>query len=146
VKRSTHSIAALLVLATTSNGAVAQEVSPPRACKERPEVVDQCYMTRGRFAVYNGNPSFRIWKVGTNRLLGVREGSPEDPMMPHELFYGIDARVFADFLVCPLTKERPGWMQMVCVQSAENIRVEKFNTVTGEVEKTFVEGMVEMDY
>jgi len=37
-------------------------------------------------------------------------------------------------------------MQMVCVQSAENIRVEKFNTVTGEVEKTFVEGMVEMDY
>ena len=133
---------AVFVLATTFNSAMAQEASPAKVCEKRPEVVDQCYTTRGRLALYNGNPSFRIWKVGTDRLLGVREGSPENPMMPFDLFYGTDAKIFADFKVCPLTKERPGWMQIVCVQSAENIRVEKLNPETGEVEKTLVEGMV----
>ncbi len=30
----------------------------------------------------------------------------------------VDVPTYGDFEVCPLTKERAGWMQMVCINSA----------------------------
>lgn len=112
-------------------------------CKNRSDLADKCYETRGRLGFYNGTPSFRVWKVGTNRLLGLVGG--EVPVMPAGLFLGVDALVFADYLVCPFTKDRPGWMQMVCIESAKNIRVEEYDAETGETRKTFIEGMVSFD-
>jgi len=29
--------------------------------------------------------------------------------------------LFADLIICPVTHERDGWMQMVCIESAKNI-------------------------
>jgi hypothetical protein len=77
---------------------------------------------------YNGTPSFRIWVIGTNRLLGVHEieygDNPERPLMPVQLgqqMGGDKYELYGDFEVCPLTKERAGWMQMVCVESASHV-------------------------
>jgi hypothetical protein len=123
-------------------------------CKT-PENASLCYWTHGRLSVYNGNPSFRIWKIGTHRLLGVFNGPSHfppripsfdddvfNPELPAELYgayeadnqrlkretgimWAVPPPVFADFEVCPLEPEKKGEMQAVCLESAKNIFVEK---------------------
>ena len=79
----------------------------------------------GRLTYYNGNPSSRIWIVGTKRLLGVRESDGEVAHMPRELreLMSWGREIFADFVVEPLTPSKPGVMQMVRVVSASKIIV-----------------------
>jgi hypothetical protein len=40
-------------------------------CSDRRDLVGACFTVRGRLSVYNGNPSVRIWPIGTTRLLGL---------------------------------------------------------------------------
>ena len=78
----------------------------------------------GRMRAYNGNPTYRIWKIGTQRILGVTGSHPgEEPILPDGVACGFDCDVYADFEVCPFTREKPGVMQRVCVESAANRRV-----------------------
>ena len=81
---------------------------------------------------YNGTPEFRIWKIGSHRLLGVYSGpfvdrksldneNPEFPLNVEEKFRPFKNRIFADFEVCPLEPEKHGAMQAVCIESAKNI-------------------------
>jgi hypothetical protein len=64
----------------------------------------------GRLTYYNGNPSCRIWVIGTKRLLGVRESGDEVAYMPKELrdLMSWDREIFADFVVEPLTPYKQG--------------------------------------
>ena len=108
-------------------------------CK-MPENASMCYWTRGRLSIYNGNPSLRLWKVGTKRILGIYSGpstfpprtnrDSEHPELPSNI-EGLDApleegEIFADFEVCPLRPERAGQMQPACIESAKNIFVQRF--------------------
>lgn len=123
-------------------------------CKT-PENAAICYWTRGRLSVYEGGaPSYRLWKIGTRRILGIFNGPShfppaieeydENPELPETLLkaYQADNRrmkkrtgttwtippsVFADFEVCPLEPEKKGEMQAVCIESAKNIFVEPEN-------------------
>ena len=75
----------------------------------------------------NGGPSIRIWRVGTDRVLGVwepGEGEPSVEWIPDGIYKQLDYehQLFANFEVCPLTKQRDGEMQTVCVASAAGIR------------------------
>ena len=36
-----------------------------------------------------------------------------------------DTDLYADFVVCPFTGEKPGEMQFVCVDSAKNLKTRK---------------------
>ncbi|HEY2013420.1 MAG TPA: hypothetical protein VGH38_07960, partial [Bryobacteraceae bacterium] len=93
--------------------------SPP--CKANPALTGKCFVLRGRLRASNGNPTFRIWPVGTARLLGVTGVHPgEEPILPAGLACGFDCDVYADFEVCPFTRAKPGVMQRVCVESAAN--------------------------
>ncbi len=116
-------------------------------CKT-PENASLCYWTHGRLSAYNGNPTYRIWKIGTRRILGVFNGpshfpppiasydddvfNPEFPtalLRAYKLSYnrwkwGWPPDVFADFEVCPLEPERYDEMQAVCIESAKNIFVQ----------------------
>jgi len=129
-----------------SQGAATRKIT----CKTR-ENASLCYWAHGRLAVYNGNPSARIWKIGTHRILGVFSGPShfppktnadgESPELPLSLerAYEADYRrwkqsdakyyefplIFADFEVCPLEPEKKGEMQAVCIESATNILVQK---------------------
>ena len=95
-------------------------------CKTNPELAGACFTVHGRMRAYNGNPTYRIWRIGTNRLLGVTGVHPgENPIMPEGLACGFDCDVFADFEVCPFAKEQPGVMQRVCIESAKNVSVKK---------------------
>ena len=76
----------------------------------------------GRLSLANGNPGFRIWIVGTKRILGVAESPPEEPLMPAKLVEVARKNlVFGDFTVVPLTKDEPGVMRMVRVIRAEHL-------------------------
>lgn len=119
-------------------------------CKT-PENALVCYWTHGRLSIYQGNPTLRIWKIGTHRMLGIYNGpshfpphmiaDDENPELPANLdhAYLADRRlweregtsdhgfpdIFADFEVCPLEPEKQGWMQAACVESSRNIFVQK---------------------
>ena len=93
-------------------------------CILNKNVVGDCWEIRGRLQVYNGTPNLRIWPVGTKRLLGVVPSEAE--IIPEHLRAKIklSSKIFANFEVCPFTKFFPGQMQMVCIESAKNIRIE----------------------
>lgn len=81
---------------------------------------------RGRLSIYNGNPTFRIWIIGTNRMLGIRGGDAEPADMPRTLeavFTSTDIVIFGTFKVTPITKYKEGHMQIVRIDSAENLSI-----------------------
>lgn len=120
------------------------------------ENASMCYWTHGRLNFYIGNPSYRIWKVGTTRIVGIhsgpaiRQGSAdaivrdgENPEFPPNLDRVLDAEyrhrvatnsshvnltdpVFADYEICPLEPERKGEMQDSCIESARHVVVQRW--------------------
>ena len=115
---TTRRICTLVVGLVISAGAVAADYRP---CSDSPSLVGACWDLRGRVSLYNGNPSVRIWPIGSKRLLGVRESEPK--LVPPDLAKSLswDTGTFADLRVCPLTLEREGTMQIVCIAAARNI-------------------------
>jgi hypothetical protein len=103
------------------------DVTAVRCFENAKEAASESVRVHGRLSVYNGNPSCRIWIVGTKRILGIHEFEEECPI-PAELhkILGEDVNnrlIFADFVVRPLTERKDGVMQMVRFESAENIVV-----------------------
>ena len=85
---------------------------------------------RGRLSVYSGSPALRIWRVGTRRILGVSEqrfSVAGYRNVPADIENQInqDVAIFGDFLVCPFTPSRPKEMQLVCIETAKNLVVQK---------------------
>ncbi len=124
-----HIVAAALISSVLASGArhrspVAQ-AEPP--CHENPHLVGPCLKIRGVLGPANGTPSYRIWRVGTKRVLGIEERSDRLAgycALSQYLRDTIDQghkEIIADFVVCPLTPSRPGVMQMVCVDTATRI-------------------------
>jgi hypothetical protein len=100
--------------------AVRSPVTPSR-CQSNPAPVDRCFTVHGRLRAYNGNPTFRIWRIGTNRLIGVTGAKPgDDPIMPENLACGFLCDVVADFKLCPFSESKPGVMQRTCVEAVNN--------------------------
>lgn len=98
-----------------------------RTCAEQPSLVGPCFDIRGRLALHNGNPTVRILKIGTRRLLGVSDTrcrQPECSRMPQELEERLSWEnvIFGDFRVCPFTKSKTGHMQFVCIESAARLQ------------------------
>jgi hypothetical protein len=122
--------------------AIAAQAFPQNSAKRKipcqtAENAASCYWTRGRLNLYNGNPSYRIWKVGTKRILGVYSGpsrfppktsqdseNPEWPANIDKVFDPSENWIFADFEICPLDAERKGEMQDVCIEAAKHILVQ----------------------
>lgn len=96
-----------------------------KECHSDPKLVAACFKIRGRLSFYNGIPTVRIWKVGTKRMLGITEhlNSNGYATTPENLLdkMNFETDMFADFMVCPYTKEDPEVMQLICVDSANNI-------------------------
>jgi hypothetical protein len=105
---------------------IAGEINVKKGCKNNPAVIGECFLIHGRISIYNGSPSVRIWQVGTNRLLGVLPS--ENEIMPDNVkkHLTLNTSIYGDFLVCPLTEFKPGHMQMVCIESASNIVIERY--------------------
>jgi hypothetical protein len=125
------------------------------ACKT-PENAATCYWTHGRLSFYEGDPSWRIWKIGTKRILAIysgasiyestptiRERDGENPEMPinldalfeanykhqmvtHDRYASVPDSAYGDFEICPLEPEHSGWMQAACIESAKNIVLQNY--------------------
>jgi hypothetical protein len=101
-----------------------------KSCRAHPQLIGRCFTVRGRLSVYNGAPALRLWKLGTKRMLGISEQRFAVPGYRNIPSYiedqvNADVAVFGDFLVCPFTPQRPGEMQLVCIQSGKNLVVRK---------------------
>ena len=123
------SLALLLLLIVTVLGAPRNVAEPP-SCRNRPDVLGKCSRVHGRLSVYNGTPSIRLWPIGTKRLLGVIDpndtsSAPGPTILPLDIKNKLDwdKNVFGDFMVCPLTRQKPGRMQTVCIGSGKNLIV-----------------------
>jgi len=139
--------------ATAPANAAKPAAGPRKIPCKTPENASQCYWTHGRLSFYIQHPPLRIWRIGTDRLLGVYSGPshfpppsrgelllPELPANLSRLYDDLKnweppdelidphvywgPNVFADFQVCPLEPERHGWMQAVCIESAKNVFLE----------------------
>jgi hypothetical protein len=96
------------------------------------------FKLHGRLMIYNGTPSFRIWIIGTNRLLGIPGGDTEPADMPkalEDLFTEPGVQVYGDFEVTPLTKYKAGEMQLVKITSVENLIIYKGDTFYRKMKK-----------
>ncbi len=86
----------------------------------------QCFWVHGRLFAANGAPTFRILRVGTRRILGVKAGEGADATIddlpePVRALVSPDAfqvDVDGDYRVCPLTRDRPGRMRFVRIDQA----------------------------
>lgn len=127
---STVAARRLLVLAVSAVLLNPVSVQAAKSCAEDPRLVAPCFSVRGRLSVYNGTPSQRIWVVGTHRILGVSENryAPDGyDFLPSNMPRPIDPQAFyfGDFTVCPFTKDVPGVMRLVCVQSVDRLKAVK---------------------
>lgn len=116
----------VLALAWCAEVAAKGPIDMAPGCKANPALAGSCFVVRGRLSAYNGTPTFRIWPIGTHRLLGIVPS--EDPRsLPAELrgVAGFDHDVFGTFTVCPFTQRRPGVMQFGCVEAVRKVRVRK---------------------
>jgi len=77
----------------------------------------------GRLGVYNGG--LRIWKVGTHRMLGVWYEVPKEVTDILDEHGWDNVFIYGDITVCPLTMEKPGEMQMVCVEAFKKTAVQE---------------------
>jgi hypothetical protein len=77
----------------------------------------------------------RIWRIGTHRVLGVQGldetghgAGPGVCPLPQGLAGTLNSgkEVLGDFLVCPLSKERPGEMQFICVALATQVHAKPY--------------------
>lgn len=134
---------AMLLMMTISSLALCLHALPQDASKRRiprktPQNASECYWTRGRIALYNGNPSFRMWKIGTKRLLGIFSGPsvshdrlspdqehPEFPANVDKIWSSRLGDLYGDFEVCPLAPEHPRAMRPVYVESARNLFLDR---------------------
>ena len=104
-----------------------------------------CYWTRGRLQPSMVTGAWKMWKIGTNRIVTIlsagvnvhqrTEEEVQNPTFPDNLERAYRAeiprveklnqllpdRVYADFEICPLEPEREGESQAVCIESAKNI-------------------------
>lgn len=123
-------IIAMLGLAAAS----AAEPQVDKRCEVSPKRDGQCFVVNGRLYASNGGPGYRIYKLGTHRVLGVfnHYGQDIDPTLPlsvtHKLpggALGFDHYAYGNYTVCPFSKERKGAMRFVCIAAVGNLTLTK---------------------
>ena len=114
-----------IFVAALMAGVAAAGERPP--CRHDPRVASSCFTVHGRLTVGQGSPGVRIWPVGTKRLLGVEDEPPNVPANVSARFsravFDTKDAIFGDFDICPLERERPGHMRLVCVAAATHLSV-----------------------
>jgi hypothetical protein len=113
----------LLSLVLCSAALIADD-SINHACKADKRVVGECFKVHGRLSNWNGNPTQRIWIIGTKRMLGVREDT-DLPKALGDKMGDFDDVAIGEFEVCPLTPEQKGRMQIVCVAAVSGVTVSR---------------------
>lgn len=132
--RLAFSVVPIVALAAciSSPGAPRQVRKRKVVCKTS-EIAASCLWVHGRLSAANGNPTMRVWKIGTHHVFGILSGpgsldrNPNDSLEPElppnvqRAFKSVGTYIYADFEICPLKPERTGEMQDACIESAKNL-------------------------
>jgi hypothetical protein len=94
-------------------------LGPWQTCKGDPDLIGACFTVHGRLSAWNGTPTYRIWRIGTRRILGVSNDILPESLAAN-MSWGVEAS--GNFLVCPFSREHAGRMQQVCVESVSNLK------------------------
>lgn len=94
-------------------------------CSAAPDAGD-CFTVHARMFLVGNGIIFRMWPVGTKRQFGVSNYAFHPQI---EKYLDINTVIYGDYLVCPQTKERPGFLRWVCIKSAKRLVVERFEPV-----------------
>ncbi len=93
------------------------------SCRGDSRVVAGCFQVHGRLSNWNGNPTRRIWIIGTKRMLGLRDGT-ELPVALQKSLRDFDHEVDGDFEFCPFTSpKKSGVMQVGCLAKVSNYQI-----------------------
>ena len=92
------------------------------SCRKDPRVIAACYTVHGRLNNWNGNPTRRIWIIGTKRMLGLRDGT-ELPVALEKPLSDFDHEVYGDFDFCPFTPQKSGVMQVGCLAAVTKYQI-----------------------
>ena len=117
------SLAAGLAFATLASVASPAEAAPARVatCKATGLAAGEPFRVRGRlYAADGGGSGYRIWLVGTKRVVWV--SGRVDPPLPAQLedaFVPFGEVVYGDFTLQALAADRPGFMREVCIVNVE---------------------------
>jgi hypothetical protein len=119
----------MLALSSNARAVDLHQSCADKRCAGNSNLVGECFTFHGKLQLSNGNPTYRIWRVGTKRILGVL--CDEEPIVPANLKSALinasnsswDRDFSGDYEVCPFTEEKPGWMQFVCVEKVTNLVV-----------------------
>ena len=97
------------------------------ACSSDSGIGDTCFVFRGKLLIGNGTPSMRILNIKTKRTYGVL--NPKSGIVPDTIIKmdRVENIVFAIFKVCQFSNNKPGEMQMVCIDSMATITIRKSN-------------------
>jgi hypothetical protein len=113
-----------MVVLAGSAGASGRQSAPLTDCRNDPQLVGPCFDLHGRLFASNGIP-LRIWRIGTRRVLSMTEDEEARFPKPLRNLNLFQWNVIGDFTVCPLTNERPGQTQYVCIESVTRYRLRK---------------------
>ncbi len=115
-------LAAGLLMAAGSLDAAERQ---PR--KDNPRIVAQCFTVHGRLRIH-ANMRPYLWPVGTKRLLGISDGQGNIVMPPElesDFASDLSKEAFGDFEVCPFTRQRPGRLQLVCIEEVSKRKTQE---------------------
>ena len=118
----------LMLLSLATLGSLAESATITTSCATDERLVAPCFTVHGRMSSWNGTPTYRIWVLGTKRVLGVSEGrfAPNGyELLPLEIPQptSFDTEYFGDFTVCPFEPEQPKKMRLVCVSAVNHLRI-----------------------
>jgi hypothetical protein len=113
-----------ILVGVAATGYGADKLEKKGTCKDHPMLSGPCYKVKGKMFFANGSPSVRIWPIGTKRILGISEQKyyqDDYANIPDDLVNKLswEKPIYADFTVCPFTKDKPSIMRLVCVESAK---------------------------
>jgi len=134
MRASFLAIALAALTAMGTNSGRASEDTP--SCRASWNVVGACFAMHGRFWLASRKPlrrraaRARITEMKTGRTVGVlgvtlsSEGPGVIPSTVAELMQPepMNVTIDGDYVVCPFDRESGLRMQMVCIQSAENLQ------------------------
>jgi hypothetical protein len=118
----------LILLGLLLIAQLAESAPITTSCATDSRLVAPCFAVHGRLNSWNGTPTYRIWVLGTKRVLGVSEGrfGPNGyELLPREIPQptSFDTEYFGDFTVCPFEPEQPKKMRLVCVSAVNHLRI-----------------------
>ena len=103
----------------------ADSIPADRVCSSSDSIfVAQCFTVHARLVPGADNILVRIWPVGTTRILGYADGALKCSLPPKiDSLMTAEQVVFADVVVRPVTRSRPGYMRFVCIATATRLVV-----------------------